>query len=69
MTNKALKVENFQKYYGTAEEVLKQIECCPNCGAKFIVTHLSDHQNLYVHEEVKCPECSWGTEETLHVLN
>lgn len=69
MTKSTLKVEKFEKYYGTVSEVIRQIENCPKCGAKLIMTHLSDLDNLYVHEEVKCMECNYGTHETLHVLN
>ncbi len=69
MTNRSLKVETYERYYGSVDEVVKQIENCPKCGAKFIITHLSDRDNLYVHEEVKCTECNFGTEETLHILN
>lgn len=69
MNNRTLKVENYQKYWGEAKDVLKQIENCPRCGEKFVITHLSDKDNLYVHEELKCVKCDFGAEETLHILN
>ncbi|WP_412462916.1 hypothetical protein [Halobacteriovorax sp. RT-2-6] len=69
MKERSLRVENFIRYFGEIEDVKKQIECCPKCGAKFTVTHLADHDNLYIHEEVTCENCTYGTEETLHILN
>lgn len=69
MSQRSLKVENFEKYWGTADQVLKQMENCPRCGAKFVVTHLADKDHLYIHEELKCTNCNFGAEETLHILN
>jgi ribosomal protein S27AE len=69
VSNKALRVEKFERYYGSVDEVIKQIEDCPKCGAKLTMTHLADHDNMYIHEEVRCMECSFETEETLHILN
>lgn len=69
MSNKTLRVEKFEKYHGTVDDVKQQIEVCPKCGAKLTMTHLADHDNLYIHEEVRCMECDFETEETLHVLN
>ena len=69
MSSNTLKVEKLEKYFGSIDEVVKQIEDCPKCGQKLVMTHLSDHENSYVHEEVKCDKCGYGTHETLHVLN
>ncbi len=69
MGSRSVKVESLEKYYGSIEEVKDQIERCPKCAEKLDFTHLSDHDNMYLHEEVKCGACGWGPEETLHILN
>ena len=70
MANKrTLKVEDHQRYFGSIQDVIKQVENCPSCGAKLEFTHLPDLQNLYIHEEVECSKCNYGVHETLHVLN
>ncbi len=63
------KFENFQEYFGDAKQVKKQITECKICGAKLVMTHLSDYKNLLMQETCRCPECGQGQKKIIHVIN
>ena len=62
-------VESYESYCGGVDEVIKEIENCPKCGEKFILTHVSDCTNLYVQETAKCLDCDYGARRVYHSLN
>lgn len=63
------KFENFEEYFGDADQVSKIINECEVCDAKLIHTHLSDYKNLCIQESSRCPECGHGNRKKIHVLN
>jgi len=63
------KFENFLEYYGDIKQVKKQINECPICGAKLVMTHLSDYKNLIVQESARCPDCGQGNRKVIHIIN
>lgn len=63
------KFENFQEYYGDAQTVKKIINDCSICGAKLVITHLSDYKNLLMQETARCPDCGQGHRKLIHVIN
>ena len=69
MSKRSVDVENHEKYFISVEEVRQQIERCPKCGEKVEFTHLTDHENMYLHEETQCKKCGHGPVEILHTLN
>jgi ssDNA-binding Zn-finger/Zn-ribbon topoisomerase 1 len=63
------KFENFQEYYGDVKQVKRIINECQICGAKLVLTHLSDYKNLLMQESARCPECGQGNRKIIHVIN
>lgn len=63
------KFEKFEEYYGDADQVSKIINECDICGAKLVMTHLSDFKNLFVQETSRCPECGHGKKKMIHIIN
>lgn len=61
--------ETYLQYHGNSEEVNQQIHFCQQCGARLLLSHLSDHQHLYVQETTRCLDCSQGTKRVFHQLN
>lgn len=64
-----LKFEKFEEYFGTPEQVKKQITECPVCGSKMILSHMPDYRNLIVQETARCINCGAGNRKTVHVIN
>jgi len=62
-------MECLEKYCGNEDDVTKAMEECPECGAKFILTHSSDNGNMLVKEIAKCIECDFGSRRIYHQLN
>jgi ribosomal protein S27AE len=62
-------MEFFEKYIGEVDDVVRSMEDCPGCGAKFILTHQSDNGHMLVREIAKCIECDYGSRRTYHQLN
>ena len=63
------KFEHFEEYYGDVKQVRKIIDECKICGAKLILSHISDYKNLLVQETARCPECGSSNRKTIHILN
>lgn len=63
------KFENFEEYFGDANQVDKIINECEVCNAKMIHTHLSDYKNLCIQENSRCPDCGHGNRKKIHILN
>lgn len=63
------KFENFQEYFGDGEDVKKIINECQICGAKLVITHLSDYKNLIMQESARCPDCGQGQRKLIHIIN
>lgn len=63
------KFENFQEYFGDAQDVKKIINECQICGAKLVITHLSDYKNLIMQESARCPDCGQGQRKLIHIIN
>ncbi|MDD0853781.1 hypothetical protein HBN50_11780 [Halobacteriovorax sp. GB3] len=67
--NKLYEIETYEGYKIEVDEVIKQIEDCPKCGAKLILTHYSDAKNMMMQETSKCLECDYGSRDVLHILS
>ncbi len=63
------KFENFEEFYGDAQQVKEIITTCKLCGAKLIHTHLADYKNLYMQEHSKCPDCGTSDQKMIHIIN
>ena len=63
------KFENFEEYFGGAEEVRKIMDECKVCGAKLLLSHMPDYKNLLVQETARCVDCGCGNRRVIHVLN
>ena len=61
--------ESYERFYGPSEEVISIMEDCPQCGAKFVVTHYSDTFTLLLKETSKCVECDYGAKKVYYALN
>lgn len=61
--------EYFEKYFGDADKVKKEIETCPSCGSKLLMTHFADSGNMLVQETARCNNCDYGQRKVLHVIN
>lgn len=66
---KLYEIETYERYLLSVDEVKNQIENCPVCGAKLILTHITDAQNMLAQETSKCLDCEYGTREVYHALN
>jgi len=62
-------IEKFEEYFGSADQVQKQMNDCKNCGGKLIFTHLSDFKNLVMEETSRCPECGANQKKIIHIIN
>lgn len=60
---------NYIEYHGGAIEVLKYINCCSQCGAKFLLSHMVDYKNYFVQETSRCLDCGSGTKQVVHPLH
>lgn len=63
------KFEKFEEYWGSAENVQKQIQNCKVCGSKLLLSHMPDYKNLLVQETARCIDCGSGNRKHIHVLN
>ena len=63
------KFEKFEEYWGSIEDVKKQISNCKVCGSKLLVSHMPDYKNLLVQETARCIDCGSGNRKNIHVLN
>lgn len=61
--------EKFEEYYGDIKQVRKIIDVCKICGAKLVLSHMTDYKNLIVQESANCPECGNGKKKMIHILN
>jgi hypothetical protein len=69
MSDIDFKFENQEQYFGTVEDVKKQIDECKVCGAKLLISHLSDQKNMIVQETARCLDCGCGNRRVFHVFN
>ncbi len=63
------KLERYEEYYGDIRQVKKIMDECKICGAKLVLTHLSDFKNLMIQESARCPDCGNNGRHILHILN
>ena len=63
------KVESFEEYWGTSDNVQRLITECDMCGAKMVFTHLPDYKNLLVQETGRCTDCGEGHRKRIHSIN
>ncbi len=63
------KFEKFEEYYGDIKQVKQQIDDCQLCGAKLILSHLSDYKHLTIQETARCNECGSGSRKVIHIIN
>jgi hypothetical protein len=61
--------ENYLGYYGDAEHVKQQISHCTCCGAKLLLSHMSDFKNLMIQETARCLDCGEGTQRIIFCIN
>lgn len=61
--------EQFEEYWGTADNVKKIMGDCNICGSKLLLSHLPDYKNLMVQETARCIDCGSGTRKIIHALN
>lgn len=63
------RLEDFEEYFGDAEQVKKTLSECRYCGTKLVHSHVSDYEELIVQEASLCPECGQGNRKLVHRLN
>lgn len=63
------KFECYEKYLVETDQVKKQIDECPSCGAKLLLSHLPDYKNLLVQETARCLDCGNGNRKIIHIIN
>lgn len=63
------KFERFEEYLVSVDDVKKQIDECPTCGSKLLLSHMPDYKNLLVQETARCIECGANDRKIIHVLN
>jgi ribosomal protein S27AE len=63
------KFERFEEYLVSVDDVKKQIDECPVCGSKLLLSHMPDYKNLLVQETARCIECGASDRKVIHVLN
>ncbi len=63
------KFEKFEEYWGSSDNVKKQMGECGVCGAKLLLSHMPDYKNLLVQETARCIDCGSGNRKIIHVLN
>jgi hypothetical protein len=63
------KIESFEEYWGTLENVVATIANCDICGAKMVFSHLPDYKNLLVQETARCTDCGEGQRKRIHIIN
>jgi len=61
--------EKFEEYWGSSDNVKKQIDECAVCGSKLLLSHMPDYKNLLVQETARCIDCGSGNRKIIHVLN
>lgn len=61
--------ESYERFHGKSEDVISTMEDCPQCGAKFVVTHYSDTFTLLMKETCKCVECDFGSNKVFYALS
>ncbi len=69
MSDIDFKFEKFEEYYGGVEKVQQQIDQCPICGSKLLLSHMPDYKNLLVQETARCIECGSGNRKVIHIIN
>lgn len=69
MSDIDFKFENFEEYFGSAEQVKKTMDECKVCGSKLLLSHMPDYKNLLVQETARCMDCGCGNRRVIHVLN
>lgn len=63
------KLETYEEYHGSAEEVKSSINNCLICGSKLMLTHLPDYKNLLIQETSRCLDCGCSNKKKIHILN
>lgn len=63
------KFEYYEKYLVEADQVEKQINECPVCGSKLLLSHLPDYKNLLVQETARCLDCGNSNRKVIHIIN
>ena len=61
--------EIFTDYSGPADKALARMNHCSCCGAKLLLSHLSDYKSLIVQETSRCLDCGKDNRKIIHVLN
>lgn len=61
--------ENFMEYHGEVEHVKKLMDQCSECGAKLLLSHMSDYRNMIIQETARCLDCGQGTKRIIHIIN
>jgi hypothetical protein len=69
MSDIDFKFENFEEYFGSADQVKKAMDECKVCGSKLLLSHMPDYKNLLVQETARCMDCGCGNRRVIHVLN
>ena len=59
----------YEEFYGTKEDISKQIDECYACKSKLVFSHFPDYKNLLVQETARCLDCGRGNRKIIFVLN
>jgi hypothetical protein len=59
----------YEEYYGSTEEVIRQIDECYACKAKLVFSHSPDYKNLVVQETARCLDCGRCNRKIIFIIN
>jgi len=50
-------------------DVVCKNNSCSICGAKLLLSHISDYRNLFIQETSRCLDCGQGAKKEFHNIN
>ena len=63
------KIDQKFKEKSLKEEVINRIHHCSLCGAKLLLSHISDYKNLFIQETSRCLDCGQGAKKEFYNIN
>ena len=61
--------ENFEEFFGDADQVKRMIDNCSNCGNSVVHSHITDYSDMLVQESARCPICGGRKIKKVHSIN
>lgn len=61
--------ENYEGFFGDADQVRRIMNHCDNCGNDVVLSHVTDYSEMFVQESARCPVCGGKRACRIHPLN